>query len=151
MRSLESREATTWVKALALASCVVAGTAAADGRSYIDFARVLQVEPISEVVAVPVKKEHCSYSKRALRADETIAGDVRSAKSGISIAAAIGEEIRHRERVMDMRHCRLVTTYQKRDRIVAYRVRYAYGGSVFVRRMNDHPGERLRVRVSLHP
>ena len=134
-----------------MASCMVAGAAVAGGSSYIDYARVLQVDPISEVVAVPVKKERCHHSRRAQRADEAIAGDVRSAEFGISIGAAIGEEIRHRERSMDMRRCRLVTTYEKRDRIVAYRVRYAYGGDIFVRRMNDHPGERVRVRVSLDP
>lgn len=134
-----------------MVSCMVAWTVAAGEASYIDYARVLQVDPISEVVEVPVEKEHCHHSRRAQRTDEAIAGDVRSAKFGISIGEAIGEDIRHRERSMDMRRCRLVTIYERRDRIVAYRVRYAYAGDVFVRRMNDHPGERVRVRVSLDP
>lgn len=130
---------------------MVAGAAAADGWSYFDFARVLQVDPIREVVRVPAKKESCRQSRRARRADETMVGDVRAAEFGISIGEAIDEEIRHRELTADMRRCRLVTTYEKRNRVVAYRVHYAYDGNVFVRRMNDHPGERLRVRVSLHP
>jgi uncharacterized protein YcfJ len=129
---------------------MVARAAAADGGSYFDFARVLQVDPIHEVVSVPVKQERCRQSSGARRADETMAGDVRSAEFSISIGEAIDEEIRHRERTADMRRCRLVTSYEKRNRIVAFRVHYAYDGNVFVRRMNDHPGKRLRVRVSLH-
>ncbi len=150
MKSVESRGASSWVRALGAASCLVAGAAAADGRSYYDFARVIKVDPIREVVTVPVKRERCLESQRARRADETMAGDVRSRKLGKSIGEAIDEEIRHRERTAHLRRCHLVTTYEKRNRIVAYRVHYAYGGNVFVRRMNDHPGERLRVRVSLY-
>lgn len=154
MRSLESqktKKVSPLVKVLTMASYVIAGTAAADGPSYIDYAQVLQVDPIREAVVVPVKKEHCYNSRRAKLADEAIAGDVRSGNSSISIGEAIGEEIRHRERTMSMRRCRLVTAYEQMDRIVAYRVRYAYDGDVFVRRMNEHPGERIRVRVTVDP
>ena len=154
MRSLKSqrmRKARALAGALAMASYLSAGAAAAGGPSYFDYARVLRVDPIREAVAVPVKEGRCRVSRRAQRADEAMAGDVRSAAPGTSIGEAIGEEMRHRERTLDMRRCRLVTTYERRDRIVAYRVRYAYDGDVFVRRMNEHPGERVRVRVTLNP
>ena len=126
-------------------------TATAGGQSFYDYARVLNVDPISETVALPVKKEHCFYPKSAIRADERLAGDVRSGRPGIKIGAAIAEEIQHRKNRMSMRRCRLVTSYRNRDRVIAYRVRYEYGGDIFVRRMNRHPGERVRVRVSLTP
>lgn len=134
-----------------MASYLLAGAAAAGGPSFFDYARVLRVDPIREAVVIPVKEERCHGSGRAQRADEAMAGDVRSAAPGTSIGETISEEMRHRERTVDMRRCRLVTTYEKRERIVAYRVRYAYDGDVFVRRMNEHPGERVRVRVTLDP
>lgn len=120
-------------------------------QSYIDYARVLRVDPISDAVAMPVKKERCDDSIRAQRADEALAGDVRTIQPDTAIGAAITEEIRHRERTTAMRRCRLVTTYETSDQIVAYRVQYIYGGDIFVRRMDKHPGARVRVRVNLNP
>ena len=38
-----------------------------------------------------------------------------------------------------------------REQIIAYRVRYEYGGDIFVRRMQKHPGQRVLVRVNLTP
>lgn len=151
MELIDTRGVSTWIKAIAAASCLMAVTASADQRSYFDFAQVIKVDPIHEYVTVPVKKERCRQSQRARRADETMAGDVRSTDSGISIGRAIEEEIRHGDRTAALRRCRLVTTYERHNRIVAYRVHYAYDGNVFVRRMRNHPGERLRVRVSLSP
>ncbi len=128
-----------------------AATAAAGGQSFFDYARVLNVDPISETVALPVKKERCFYPTSAIRADERLAGEVRSGRPGIKIGAAIVEEIQHRKNRASIRRCRLVTTYRNRDRVIAYRVRYEYGGDTFVRRMQKHPGERVLVRVNLHP
>ena len=141
------RKARALAGALAMMSHLLAGAAAAGGPSYFDYARVLRVDPIREAVAVPVKEGRYRVSRRAPRADEPMAGDVRTAAPG----TPIGEEMRHRGRTLDMRRCRRVRTYERRDRIVAYRVRYAYDGDVFVRRMNEHPGERVRVRVTLDP
>lgn len=140
-----------WPKVFVLALCAVGGTTSAGEQSYIDYARVLHVDPISEVVTIPVNRDRCDYPQGALRADEALAGDVRTAQPDISIGAAIAEEVRHRERNGDVRHCRLVTTYEERDQIVAYRVRYAYGGDIHVRRMREHPGKRVQVRVRLNP
>jgi len=140
-----------WPKLFTMALCSVGGTTSAGEQSYIDYAQVLQVDPITEVVTIPVKRNRCDYPQRALSADEALAGDVRTAQPGISIGAAIAEEIRHRERNGNMRRCRSATTYEERDKIIAYRVRYAYGGDIHVRRMSEHPGKRVQVRVHLSP
>lgn len=130
---------------------LVTGTTLGAGNSFTDYARVLDVEPIKETVTVPVRRRRCEYSSRAQSADVGFAGDVRSKYPSVSIGAAIGEEMRHRESALAMRSCRLVTVHEPSERIVAYRVRYAYGDSVFTRLMPEYPQERLPVRVKLHP
>jgi uncharacterized protein YcfJ len=135
---------------LALTLCLIAETVVAGQQSYTDYARVLHVEPVTEVSAVPVRERRCDYSSRAQRADAAFAGDVRSNQPRISLAAAFAEEFRHRERASAMQRCRWITTYEDTERVVAYQVRYSYGGGVFTRRMTKHPGTRVQVRVNLH-
>lgn len=142
----------SWMQFLALMLlCMFAGSSVAGGPSFYDYARVLNADPIRETVAVPVKREHCFYPTRAIRAVQRLAGDVRSAHPNIKIGAAITEEIEHRNNIASMRRCRSVTAYDNRDKVVAYRVRYEYGGDIFVRRMRQHPGEQVMVRVNLTP
>lgn len=150
MLTLVFKEASYRWKVLLPVFCLAAHTAAFGQQSYTDYARVLHVEPVTKVTAVPVRKRRCDYSSRAQRADAAFAGDVRSNLPGISLAAAFAEEIRHRERASAKRHCRWVTTYEDKERVVAYRVRYAYGDGVFTRYMTKHPGNRVQVRVNLH-
>lgn len=135
---------------LALILWSIVGAAATGQQSYRDYARVLSVEPLTETAAVPVRNRRCDYPSRAQRADAAFAGDVRSQHRAASIGAAIVEEIRHRESAQALQLCRWITTYENTERIVAYRVRYAYGGGVFTRRMTKHPGDRVPVRVNLH-
>lgn len=125
--------------------------AMAGGKAFYDYARVLKVDPISETVAVPVEKRRCFYPDRAIQAVKVLAGDVRSRRSSITIGAAIAEEVEQRKQTTRKRRCRLVKTIDIRDKVVAYRVRYQYGGDVFVRRMKQHPGEQLLVRVKMEP
>lgn len=129
----------------------IVSLAAAAEQSYVDYARVLHVDPIIEAVAVPVEAERCDDARGAERADTEFAGEVRTSDTGTSIGTAIAEEIRYRERAAAMRGCRRVTRYETQEQIVAYRVHYSYGGDVFVRRMATHPGERMQVRVNLSP
>jgi len=140
-----------WAKPFAVLLGSIASLAAAGDQSYVDYARVLHVDPIIEAVAVAVEAERCDDTRRTERADTEFAGDIRRSEVGTSIAEAIAEEIRHRERTAATRRCRPVTRYETQDQIVAYRVHYSYGGDVFVRRMDTHPGERMQVRVNLSP
>lgn len=149
MSTRKPRNASMWAKPFAVLLGSIASLAAAAEQSYVDYARVLHVDPIIEAVAVPVEAERCDDARRAERADTEFAGEVRTFVTGISIGTAIAEEIRHRERTAAMRGCRRVTRYETQDQIVAYRVHYSYGGDVFVRRMDTHPGERMQVRVNL--
>ena len=107
---------------------MVASAASFAEPSFFDYARVLEVDPITETVGVPLREERCERSRRALRADEAFAGDVRSTSPELSIGAAVSEEIRHREHTAASRRCRLVTVYEERVRVVGYHVRYTYGG-----------------------
>jgi len=37
------------------------------------------------------------------------------------------------------------------EKVVAYRVSYKYRGQTYSARMNNHPGDRIKVRVSVNP
>jgi len=120
-------------------------------QAYLDYARVLDVEPIEEVVQAVPGRARCASRFDAERADAAITGDVRQHSPGISIGEAIAEEIQHRDRTESLRECRMATPAAKERRIVAYRVRYRYGGDVYERRMAWPPGDEIPVRVHLRP
>lgn len=47
--------------------------------------------------------------------------------------------------------CTVRTEYHEEERVEAYRVTYSYNGRVYVTRMEQHPGERFPVSVSVVP
>ncbi len=47
--------------------------------------------------------------------------------------------------------CEVTHSYQTEERIVGYDVRYKYNGRVYQARMPNHPGDRIRVKVSVEP
>ena len=47
--------------------------------------------------------------------------------------------------------CSRIHTYYTEERIDAYRVSYEYNGEVFHARMKHHPGDRIRVKISVIP
>ena len=46
-------------------------------------------------------------------------------------------------------HCRTVWTKQEIKQVDGYRVTYRYKGQTFVRRMDEDPGNRIRIRVDV--
>ena len=47
--------------------------------------------------------------------------------------------------------CYLETNWRDEERVVAWDVRWTYQGKTYHSRMNEHPGDRIRVRVSVDP
>jgi uncharacterized protein YcfJ len=50
-----------------------------------------------------------------------------------------------------VKHCETEQRVSYEEKIVAYKVRYKYRGQVYNTRMNQHPGDRIKVRVSVTP
>jgi hypothetical protein len=49
------------------------------------------------------------------------------------------------------RHCRVVEDVREVEQLDHYRVKYQYEGKTFIKQTNEHPGERIRVRVEVDP
>jgi uncharacterized protein YcfJ len=81
-------------------------------------------------------------------------GTVVGAVLGGSIAGDISRANRHDEEVVTMdtvERCRRVTDTREEEKLVGYDVRYRYNGSEHTVRMDDDPGETVRVRVNVEP
>ncbi len=122
--------------------------------SYYDYAVVERVTPIREARQIPVPDESCSetpYLELAMEEYGRFAGDVRLRIPGITLSEVIRRDIRLRQRMEteEMRPCRSKKVFEREEVLVGYRVEYRYGGERFVRRMQHHPGTRVRVRVAL--
>lgn len=107
-----------------------------------DQAPVLWVEPLTETVTRAVSERVCPPP-----AAGTL-GDLRAAAPGLDLAAAIRAEA---QRPPARPACFDRPGTDTGERIVGYRVGYRYGGDSYVRTMREHPGEAVRVRVSVRP
>lgn len=94
--------------------------------------------------------------------------DVATA-AGVVLGASVGRDIKHRHkrnshhdsrynsRYNNDRHyqvvqrCEVRDSYSTQDRIVGYDVAYQYNGNVFYTQMDQHPGKRIKVHVTVNP
>ena len=131
--------------------------AAASRQVYHDYARVLNVSPIMETIQVPVRRLDCQTPARIRRERQIhspLTSDVRPKHPGLTLADAIRQDRAYQSSSATPhteRNCRWVEAFETSERIVAYRVRFRYGGDTFVRRLDHDPGDRLRIRVELRP
>ena len=109
------------------------------GDGYFAYARVIDAEPITKTQRIPLRKEVCSAASKVAPP-----GDARREQP----QATIGDLIRADDRLRRPQ-CRTVTSYESQQKTVGWRVTYSYAGEVYVRRMQNKPGERIRVRVDI--
>ena len=110
--------------------------AAAAAEPRYDYAEVESVEPI--VVTRPGIRTRCEPRPGVPL------GDLRSITPGRDLVTALRQES---ARSPAPRSCAAASVSE----INGYRVRYRYAGEVWEKTLPDHPGERLRVRVSVRP
>lgn len=141
-----------------------------------DYARVESVDPIVEVVDVPVRRDEC-YQEDVVHRDPghgtaagTIVGGIiggvvgnqfgkgsgktAATAAGVAAGAVIGNNATRRpgeDYVTTEDRCRPATDLKREEHIIGYNVRYSYKGETYSTRMDRDPGERLRVRVSVTP
>ena len=50
-----------------------------------------------------------------------------------------------------VKHCELQDSYVTKQKVVGYDVAYKYQGNVFHTQLNQHPGDKIKVRVTVDP
>lgn len=161
----------------ALALIAVAAAAAAHAETFVDNARVRNVQPQYESVAVP--RQECARQvvtevqrtdsrnyggaivggiAGALLGNQVGGGHGREAATAVGavVGAMTGDNLANRDRVpqyaevpREVTSCRTVQDVQQR--LTGYRVDYEYRGQMYTTFMPQDPGPTLRVRVSVEP
>lgn len=149
----------------------------AQSTQIISEARVIQSEPVYRTVQVNTPSEECwqepvrveseDYSSTPAILGAIIGGSVGNefgsgrGKSVATVAGAvlggsIGHDIeksnqRESERTVYEQRCRTVDNFRTEERFDGYDVTYEYNGRLFKARTNNHPGQTIRVSVSVRP
>ncbi|MEX0738481.1 MAG: glycine zipper 2TM domain-containing protein [Pseudohongiella sp.] len=145
------------------------------------YADVLDSRPIYQSVTVSAPREECwqeqvrvkdshrSGSRTPALISAIVGGALGNAvgnnsssrKVGTVVGAVLGHSVgrdivaansRHEPaRYQTVQQCELVEEYYDEERLMGYQVRYRYNGEDFSVRMDDDPGERIRLRVQVEP
>ncbi len=140
------------------------------------YADVLRAQPVFEVVRLQRPEEVCG--DEAVYYRERGTGSTSSTLLGAVIGGALGNQIgsgsgrraatvagavvggsvgNQSSRGPDREYrsletrCRIVETVTEEERLLGYDVEYRYRDEVYFTRLDNHPGERLRVRVAVTP
>lgn len=134
-----------------------------------DYAQVLRAAPVYEIVRVRTPETRCESDSGGEGGDATggtVAGAVvggaignrvgkgdgrkASTIAGAVIGGAIGRRIDKNNGPPDT-GCRTVEGRREERRLIGYDVEYQYKGEKYMSRMDNDPGNRVRIRVSVVP
>ncbi|MDP1933240.1 MAG: glycine zipper 2TM domain-containing protein [Gammaproteobacteria bacterium] len=172
-------ESVVGAAALLLATSVWAAPTSAN-TSY-EYAQVIASRPIYQTVEISTPRQECwneqvvshrrshSESRTPAIVGTIIGGALGNAvghgksnkRVGTVVGAVLGHSIgrdivtangRNRETHYEtVRHCETVYEYREEDRLIGYDVRYRYNNEEYSVRMDEEPGDRVRVRVNVQP
>lgn len=178
--SSTKRHPSTLLRAAIVGSAVLFATPVLANTRY-EYADVIESTPVYHTVEVSVPREECwneeIVSHRSMRSESrtpallgTIIGGalgnaVGHGKSNKRVGAVVGAVLGHsigrdivaangRGRVTEyetVRQCETVYQYHEEERLVGYQVRYRYNNEDYSVRMDDDPGQQVRVRVNVQP
>ena len=155
-------------------------TAAASVRAevHIDYAEVIETRPVYQTVSYVMPEEHCRIERQPVRAGRVsatgpilgaivggalgnaIGHNKRNKQVGAVVGAALGGSIgydvarQRREPGVARREvevCDAVESHRTEERLMGYDVTYRYAGERYTARMDEPPGDRVRVRVRVTP
>ena len=165
------------MKRVALLALLATGAVASQAQSFVDRARVQQVEPQYETVQIP--RQECTSQivneaqpvagsngyggaivggvAGGLLGNQVGKGHGREAATaaGAVIGAIAGDRISNSQpqayvnQPREVRSCRTVNDVQQR--LTGYRVTYEYHGQPYTTVMREQPGRTVPVRVSVQP
>lgn len=163
----------------ASAAAFSASPAFADSR--FDYADVIESRPVYRTVEVSIPREECwneevvshrrdrSESRTPALLGTIIGGALGNAvghgKSNKRVGTVVGAVLGHsigRDIVASnrrgevtqyetVRQCETVYDYREEERLVGYQVRYRYNNEDYSVRMDNDPGDQVRVRVDVQP
>ena len=143
-----------------------------------DEAEVVDVEPIVEQVEIVEPKERCWFEtvQRRQRGERSITAPLLGAIIGGAVGNAVGHKKRNKQvgavvgavlggslardlsrdahapvRRVRREVCDVVEQRKTQERVTGYMVTYRYQGETHRARMEQRPGERIRVRVRVAP
>ncbi len=146
--------------------------------SQYDYAEVIHVQPVTEIVQIPEEQQVCrqvpvQYTAAQQRSPgPTILGSIIGGvigsqfggghgKTALTIAGAtIGGAVARnaqnqrypsQQYTTLQQQCVVETNWRNEERIIAWDVDWAYQGKTYQTRMAEHPGDRIRVRVNVDP
>ena len=160
------------------ASCVLAMQVQAE--TTYAYAKVIESRPIYSIVEVsmpyqdcwneevPVRSRHQSESRTPAIIGTIIGGAIGNAvghnKSNKRVGTVVGAVLGHsigRDIVSGngrdshyyevVQRCETAYDYREEERLVGYQVRYRFHGEEYSVRMDDDPGDEIRVRVDVQP
>ncbi|WP_339859570.1 glycine zipper 2TM domain-containing protein [Pseudohongiella acticola] len=166
---------------LGLGAAVLWMSSSALAQTQYVYADVLESRPIYQAVTVSAPREECwqeqvqvrdshrSGSRTPALISAIVGGAIGNAvgnnsssrKVGTVVGAVLGHSVgrdivaansRHEPaRYETVQHCKVVDEYYDEERLMGYQVRYRYNGEDFSVRMDDDPGEQIRLRVQVEP
>ena len=146
--------------------------------SQYDYAQVLHVQPVTEIVQIPEERQVCREEPVQYHVAEhlspvpvsfgSILGGVIGSRfgggsgktvatiAGATIGGAVARDAQYRHHPQQHyttleQRCYVETNWRNEERVVAWDVDWAYQGKTYHSRMNEHPGDRIRVRVNVDP
>lgn len=142
------------------------------------WARVIEAEPVTRIVRKPVQEEVCwqeevyhevpKYRSRTPVVLGAILGGVighqfgggsgRDAMTlaGAALGGTIAKDSQRRNNPREFYasledRCGINTNWRETEQVIGWDVVYEYDGETYVTRMQDEPGEHIRVRVEVRP
>lgn len=158
---------------------VMAAPALAETR--YEYAQVVESRPIYQTVEVSIPKQECwneeiahtrnngSNSRTPALLSTLIGGALGNAvghgKSNKRVGTVVGAVLGHsigRDIVANnrndrevyyetVRQCETVYDYQEEERLVGYQVQYLYNNEEYSVRMDDDPGDQVRLKINIQP
>jgi len=111
--------------------------------SVIDSARVVNVDPVIERYQVNNPTEHC-WNERVPTSNRVKNKSYTPEVFGALIGAAVGNRF-------GSGSGRDAATFVTEERVVGYNVDYKYKGKIYQTFLDQDPGDRIKVRVSVEP
>jgi len=148
-----------------------------DNANY-DYAKVVNVQPVTELVQIPQDQQVCRRELVRKRVPEhrspapaifgSILGGVighqfggghgktAATIAGAAIGGAVASNAQYRRYppkyyTAREQRCRTETNWRSEERVIAWDVSWKYRGKIYHSTMNEPPGDRIRVRVSVDP
>ena len=169
------------INLVAFGSFALLLTAPSYAETRYEYAQVIESQPVYRSVEISTPREECwdeeiahtraarSHSRTPAILGTIIGGALGNAvghgrsnkRVGTVVGAVLGHSIgrdivagNSHDRVVryeTVRQCETVYEYREEERLVGYQVVYRYNDEDYSVRMDDDPGEQVRIKVNIQP